>query len=80
MAINPYPEGSPAAQAWGDQFGMEVRERAHLILEEALHTMGLCTDYFDEVAERLMDHALEAGAVAMGLLLEEHGRTKEVGV
>lgn len=79
MAINPHTDPI-AAQAWADQFGAEVKERSQGLLEVALHNQGLCTDRFDATLACLLDMALEAGAVAMGLALEEKGRTKEVEI
>lgn len=79
MPINPHTEPI-AATHWGDQFGAEVTERSQAILEQALHIQGLCTEKFEKSLVMLLDMALESGAVAMALLLEEKGRIKEVGI
>lgn len=76
MPINPHAEG-PAATAWADQFGTEVRQRAQEKLEEGLHRQGLCTEMFDVALVVLLDTALQCGSVAMAELLEQHDRFKE---
>lgn len=77
MPINPHAD-EVRATAWADQFSTEVRERSQQLIEEALHSQGLCSDDFDLNLVILLDSALQVGAVAMALLLEEKGRLKEV--
>lgn len=77
MPINPHTN-EVLATSWGDQFSAAIRERSTALFEETLHTFGLCSHEIPDAAYMLFDYALECGAVAMGLELEEQGRLKEV--
>jgi len=78
MAINPHADGDPIkATFWYDQFGAELKDRAQEELEIQLHARGICSEQLNADTRAVIDLALETGAVAMGVLLEEKGRTKD---
>lgn len=77
MPINPHTN-DVLATAWADQFGVELRDEAKGLLEEALHEIGLCTSAMGNLTAMLLDTALQVGAIAMGNCLERQGRLKEV--
>lgn len=79
MPINPFSLDSPAAQAWTDQFTAQVREQSKQLWEQVLHANGLCTERLTAPTAALFDTALETGAVAMGLVLDQYDRLKEEG-
>lgn len=76
MPVNPKTDPL-AATAWADQFRAEVIDTSWNLLEQALHEEGLCSGDWTPTQQNFVQSALLAGATAMGVALERHGRLKE---